>query len=67
MRTAWLSVNASEGEGWGLSVIEANFSGSRSWPIGARVSGNSIRDGETGWLIEEGQDLAKRSSGRCTR
>src|SRR6185437_7466498 len=27
LATAWLSVNPSEGEGWGLSVIEANSLG----------------------------------------
>ena len=59
MRTAWLSVNASEGEGWGLSVIEANLLGVPVLAYRRPGMRDSIRDGETGWLIEEDQDLGK--------
>ena len=59
MRTAWLSVNATEGEGWGLSVIEANLLGVPVLAYRRPGMRDSIRDGETGWLIEEDQDLGK--------
>ncbi|MDB5064447.1 MAG: hypothetical protein JWM18_881 [Chloroflexi bacterium] len=58
LRSAWISVNASDGEGWGLSVIEANALGR---PVVARrVPGlrDSIVDGVTGWLYDGHGDLA---------
>jgi glycosyltransferase involved in cell wall biosynthesis len=55
---AWLTVNATHGEGWGLGIMEA-----AAWGVPAvafRVPGlrDSVRDAETGWLVEEGQLLA---------
>ena len=58
LRTAWLSVNASEGEGWGLSVVEANAAGVPVLAYRRPGLRDSIRDGETGWLIDESQDLS---------
>ncbi len=58
LHTAWLSVNASEGEGWGLSVVEANAVGVPVLAYRRPGLRDSIRDGETGWLIEETQDLS---------
>ncbi len=57
LRTAWMSVNASEGEGWGLSVIEANSVGVPVLAYRRPGLRNSIRHGETGWLIDEDEDL----------
>ena len=57
MRTAWVSVNASAGEGWGISVIEANSLGIPVLAYRRPGLQDSIRDGETGWLIEEDQEL----------
>ncbi len=57
LRTAWLSVNASEGEGWGLSVIEANALGIPVLAYRRPGLRDSIRHEETGWLIEEGGEL----------
>ena len=57
VRTAWMSINTSKGEGWSLTVVEANALGV---PVLAlRVPGlrDSIRHGETGWLIDESADL----------
>jgi glycosyltransferase involved in cell wall biosynthesis len=60
VRAAWIGVNPSAGEGWGISVIEANALGVPV--LGFRVPGlrDSIRDGETGWLVDEGADLGPR-------
>lgn len=55
---AWMSVNASQGEGWGLSVLEANAQGVPVLAYRRRGLRDSIVDGETGWLIEEDADLA---------
>jgi len=59
LSTAWLTVNTSEGEGWALTVVEANSMGVPV--LGLRVAGlrDSIRHGETGWLVDEDSDLAK--------
>lgn len=55
-----LYLNASEKEGWGISVIESNAAGLPS--VGYRVEGlrDSILDGKTGFLAENGniQDMA---------
>jgi glycosyltransferase involved in cell wall biosynthesis len=55
---AWVTVNPSAGEGWGLSVIEAAAFGVPA--VAFRVAGleDSVRPGETGWLVDPGQDLA---------
>ena len=51
LREAWLTVNPSAGEGWGLSVIEANACGVPA--VAFRVPGlqDSIVSGRTGWLV----------------
>jgi glycosyltransferase involved in cell wall biosynthesis len=55
---AWVTVNPSVGEGWGLSVIEANSCGTPA--VAFRVPGlrDAVVDGETGWLVEPGELLA---------
>jgi glycosyltransferase involved in cell wall biosynthesis len=55
---AWMSVNASQGEGWGLSVLEANAQGVPVLAYRRRGLRDSILDGETGWLLKDGADLA---------
>lgn len=55
----------SEKEGWGLTVIEANALGT---PVVARDAPglrDSIRHGETGWLVPDTEDLAADSEARC--
>jgi hypothetical protein len=56
---AWLAVNPSAGEGWGLSVIEAAAFGVPT--VAFQVPGleDSVRPGETGWLVESGQALGQ--------
>lgn len=60
LRSAWAAVFASEKEGWGLTVIEANACGT---PVIASDSDglrDSVRDGITGILVPHGnvEDLA---------
>jgi glycosyltransferase involved in cell wall biosynthesis len=52
LSSAWLTVNPSHGEGWGLSVLEANALGVPA--VAFRVPGlrDAVRDGETGWLVD---------------
>uniref|UniRef100_UPI0021C10E07 glycosyltransferase n=1 Tax=Frankia tisae TaxID=2950104 RepID=UPI0021C10E07 len=58
LASAWLTVNPSHGEGWGLSVLEAAALGVPA--VAFRVPGlrDAIRDGTTGWLVDEGVPLA---------
>lgn len=54
---AWLTVNASQGEGWGLSVVEANALGVPAMAFRAPGLRDSIVPGETGWLLDHEEDL----------
>ncbi|MFI6292933.1 glycosyltransferase family 4 protein [Nonomuraea sp. NPDC050790] len=56
---AWLQVNASQGEGWGLCVLEAAALGVPTVAFDVDGLRDAIRHGETGWLVPEGADLAK--------
>jgi glycosyltransferase involved in cell wall biosynthesis len=58
LANAWLTVNPSHGEGWGLSVVEAASFGVPT--LAFRVQGiqDAVLDGRTGWLVPEGQPLA---------
>ncbi|WP_232292059.1 glycosyltransferase family 4 protein, partial [Frankia sp. QA3] len=58
LAAAWLTVNPSHGEGWGLSVLEAAALGVPA--VAFRVPGlrDAVRDGTTGWLVDEGVPLA---------
>jgi hypothetical protein len=58
MATAWMTVNASEREGWGLSVVEANALGVPVLAYRRPGLRDSIRHGATGWLIDDDADLA---------
>ncbi|MFI6596115.1 glycosyltransferase family 4 protein [Nonomuraea sp. NPDC050536] len=56
---AWLHVSASQGEGWGLCVLEAAALGVPTVAFDVDGLRDAIRPGETGWLIPEGANLAK--------
>ncbi|MBI5837423.1 MAG: glycosyltransferase family 4 protein [Candidatus Eisenbacteria bacterium] len=58
LQRAWVTVNPSPKEGWGLTVIEANACGTPS--VSSRSPGlrESVRDGETGLLVEHGDPAA---------
>ncbi|WP_304451648.1 glycosyltransferase family 4 protein [Nocardiopsis sp. YSL2] len=53
-----LHVTASEFEGWGLTVIEAARLGVPTVAYDVDGLRDSVRDGETGWLVRAGEDLA---------
>jgi glycosyltransferase involved in cell wall biosynthesis len=55
---AWLTVASSAAEGWGLTVIEANAMGTPSVAYDVPGLRDSVRNGVTGWLVEQGQSLA---------
>ena len=52
LSSAWLTVSASDGGDWGLSLIEANGAGVPA--VARRVRGmtDAVRHGTTGWLVE---------------
>jgi len=57
LNRAWLTMNASDAEGWGCSVIDA-----AAWGVpclAVRVPGirDSVIDGVTGWLVDSAKDL----------
>ncbi|WP_394329324.1 glycosyltransferase family 4 protein [Nocardiopsis sp. CNR-923] len=52
-----LHVTASRFEGWGLTVIEAARLGIPTVAYDVDGLRDSVRDGETGWLVREGEDL----------
>ncbi|MFL6111751.1 MAG: glycosyltransferase family 4 protein [Catenulispora sp.] len=63
LKTAWLHLSASQGEGWGLSVLEAAALGVPT--VAHDVDGlrDAICDGVTGWLVPAGATLAETVSG----
>lgn len=56
---AWLQVNTSQGEGWGLCVLEAAALGVPTVAFDVDGLRDAVRHGETGWLVPEGTSLAK--------
>ena len=63
LRTAWLHLSASQGEGWGLSVLEAAALGVPTVAYDVEGLRDAIRDGITGWLVAPGDTLADTVSG----
>ena len=53
-----LHLSTSQGEGWGLSVIEAAALGVPTVAYDVDGLRDAVRDGTTGWLVHEGDDLA---------
>jgi glycosyltransferase involved in cell wall biosynthesis len=52
-----LHLSTSQGEGWGLSVIEAAALGVPTVAYDVDGLRDAVRDGITGWLVREGDDL----------
>lgn len=59
LKKAWIFVNPSINEGWGISVIEANLYGTTA--VSYRVGGlsESIRNGKTGLLADDENGLVE--------
>ena len=53
-----LHLNTSQGEGWGLCVLEAAALGVPTVAYDVEGLRDAVRDGETGWLVREGEELA---------
>ena len=58
MGGALLHLNTSQGEGWGLCVLEAAALGVPTVAYDVPGLRDSVRDGETGWLVRDGEELA---------
>jgi glycosyltransferase involved in cell wall biosynthesis len=54
---AWLTVNPSSGEGWGLSVLESNGLGVPAVVYEVAGSRDSVLPEVTGWLVRDGDPL----------
>jgi glycosyltransferase involved in cell wall biosynthesis len=60
LATAWLTVCASQVEGWGLAVTEAMSLGVPAVVLAAPGLRDAVRDHETGWVVDRAQHLAGR-------
>ena len=58
LQRAWVSVTASEMEGWGISVIESNACGTPAVAYDVPGLGEAVVDGLSGLLVPEGESLA---------
>ena len=54
-----LHLSTSQGEGWGLSVIEAAALGVPTVAYDVDGLRDAVRDGQTGWLADPGDELAE--------
>jgi glycosyltransferase involved in cell wall biosynthesis len=55
--SALLHLNTSQGEGWGLCVLEAAALGVPTVAYDVDGLRDAVRDGETGWLVRAGERL----------
>jgi glycosyltransferase involved in cell wall biosynthesis len=58
MDTAWLTTSTSDGEGWGLVVLEGAAAGVPCLALRATGIRDSVLDGVTGWLVDGIDDFA---------
>lgn len=57
---AWVFVNPSMGEGWGISIIEANQHGTPSVVFDVPGLSESVKHGQTGFLARDTQDMVDK-------
>ena len=57
MAGALLQLNTSQGEGWGLCVLEAAALGVPTVAFDVDGLRDAVRDGETGWLVRPGERI----------
>lgn len=57
---SWLFVNPSIGEGWSIAVIESNFYGTPAAAFNVTGLSESIKNGETGLLAQNNEDLINK-------
>lgn len=57
LNRAWLTLSASDAEGWGCSIIEAAAWGVPCVALRAPGIRDSVVDGTTGWLVDSVKDL----------
>lgn len=57
---AWVFVNPSMGEGWGISIIEANQNGTPSVVFDVPGLSESVKHGETGFLAKDYDDMINK-------
>jgi glycosyltransferase involved in cell wall biosynthesis len=53
-----LHLNTSQGEGWGLCVLEAAALGVPTVAYDVEGLRDAVHDGQTGWLVKDGEELA---------
>jgi glycosyltransferase involved in cell wall biosynthesis len=58
VRESLLHLNTSAGEGWGLCVLEAAAFGVPTVAYDVEGLRDAVRDGQTGWLVKDGEELA---------
>ena len=58
VRESLLHLNTSAGEGWGLCVLEAAAFGVPTVAYDVEGLRDAVRDGQTGWLVRDGEELA---------
>jgi len=54
-----LHLSTSRGEGWGLCVVEAAALGVPTVAYDVEGLRDAVRDGETGWLVRDGEELGE--------
>ena len=57
LQSAWLTVNPSIREGWGLSVLEANRLGIPAVTFDVPGLRDAVKHGITGWVVRSGETL----------